>query len=180
VIYKALIHKKIDNASFYEELCRDILGNESYFLFNMDKLVNSLIKSLSSICNDNITRECINLYLCEKNRKKVLNESLYFSNFIQLIDIYNMSSFRILYCPDDRIMTIHAIDTQLEQNRKEYLESFKEFIDSVMQESYNKLIKENLSQDEPFNIYLKRNIEMMKMRKKPKILENNLQFKVNN
>ena len=44
VIYKALIHKKIENSSIYEELCRDILGNESYFLFNLDKLINSVLK----------------------------------------------------------------------------------------------------------------------------------------
>lgn len=42
IIYKALIHKKIENTSVYEELCRDILGNESYFLFNLDKLINSV------------------------------------------------------------------------------------------------------------------------------------------
>jgi histone deacetylase complex regulatory component SIN3 len=44
VIYKALIHKKIESSSIYEELCRDILGNESYFLFNLDKLINSVRK----------------------------------------------------------------------------------------------------------------------------------------
>lgn len=42
IIYKALLHKKIENTTMYEELCRDILGNESYFLFNVDKLINSV------------------------------------------------------------------------------------------------------------------------------------------
>lgn len=41
-IYKALIHKKIDNSNALEELCRDILGNDSYFLLNIDKLINSV------------------------------------------------------------------------------------------------------------------------------------------
>lgn len=49
VIYKALIHKKIESSSIYEELCRDILGNESYFLFNLDKLINSVRKILNHI-----------------------------------------------------------------------------------------------------------------------------------
>jgi len=42
-IYKAFLHKKIDNSNSYEEYCRDILGNESYFLLNIDKLINSVI-----------------------------------------------------------------------------------------------------------------------------------------
>lgn len=46
VIYKALIHKKIENTNVYEELCRDILGNDSYFLFNLDKIINSVNSSL--------------------------------------------------------------------------------------------------------------------------------------
>ncbi len=43
IIYKALIHKKVENSNIYEELCRDILGNESCFLFSLDKLINSVI-----------------------------------------------------------------------------------------------------------------------------------------
>jgi len=39
VIFKALIFKKIENVTVYEEVCRDILGNESFFLFNLDKLI---------------------------------------------------------------------------------------------------------------------------------------------
>lgn len=42
-IYKAFLHKKIENSNAYEEYCRDILGNESYFLLNIDKLINSVI-----------------------------------------------------------------------------------------------------------------------------------------
>ena len=41
-IYKAFLHKKIDNLNLYEEYCREILGNESYFLLNIDKLINSV------------------------------------------------------------------------------------------------------------------------------------------
>ncbi len=42
MIYKAFLHKKIENSNAYEEYCRDILGNESYFLLNIDKLINSV------------------------------------------------------------------------------------------------------------------------------------------
>lgn len=44
-IYKAFLHKKLENSNIYEEYCRDILGNESYFLLNVDKLINSVNKN---------------------------------------------------------------------------------------------------------------------------------------
>ena len=62
IIYKALLLKKIENSTVYEELCRDILGNEAYFLFNMDKLISSLIKEMSTILSDNLSKEVLNLY----------------------------------------------------------------------------------------------------------------------
>lgn len=39
VILKAHLHKKLETNSMYEELCRDLLCNESYFLFILDKIV---------------------------------------------------------------------------------------------------------------------------------------------
>jgi len=65
IIYKALLLKKIDNSTIYEELCRDILGNEAYFLFNMDKLISSLIKEMSTILSDNLSKEVLNLFKYE-------------------------------------------------------------------------------------------------------------------
>jgi len=48
-IYKAFLHKKIENSNAYEEYCREILGNESYFLLNIDKLINSVKNFLKII-----------------------------------------------------------------------------------------------------------------------------------
>lgn len=44
VIFQAVVQKKIDSSNIYEEMCRDILGNDSYFMFNFDKLLHSVIK----------------------------------------------------------------------------------------------------------------------------------------
>ena len=79
IIYKALLHKKIENSTVYEELCRDILGNESYFLFNMDKLISSLIKTMTTIITDNLSKEILNLFKFEITRKNAPNEKLYFA-----------------------------------------------------------------------------------------------------
>ena len=72
IVYKALLLKKIENSIVYEELCRDILGNEAYFLFNMDKLISSLIKSITKILSDNLSKDVLNLFKFEINRKTVL------------------------------------------------------------------------------------------------------------
>jgi hypothetical protein len=131
--------------------------------------------------NDNVTKEIIDLFINEKNRKLAINEALYLSNYIQLVDDHNISSFRILYNNADRIMSIHLIDIPVDQTRKDYLESFREFMENCMQESYSKLVEDNQSQDEPFSVYLNRNVDLMKKKRKnicPLIRENNMQFKV--
>jgi hypothetical protein len=134
------------------------------------------------MCNDNITKEILELFSNEKSRKNTMNEELYLYNYIQLVDEYNITNFRILYSSEDRILSVHLIDIPDDQNRKDYLETFKEFLDSIMQESYSKLVQENETQDEPFTIYLRRNVKLMKRKRKianPSILANELQFKVN-
>jgi paired amphipathic helix protein Sin3a len=181
VIYKALIHKKIDNTTFYEDLCRDVLGNESYFLFNLDKLVNSLIKTLNTMSSDNVTKEILDLFIVERSRSKAMSEEIYLSNYIQMVNECNITNFRILYSVEDRVMSIHLIDIPFDHTRNDYLDSFKEFIDNIMQESYSKLIEENDSLDEPFTIYLKRNVNLMKKRRmniSPFVNENNFNLKV--
>lgn len=47
-IYKAFLHKKIDNLNLYEEYCREILGNESYFLLNIEKLISSVLNLIKN------------------------------------------------------------------------------------------------------------------------------------
>jgi hypothetical protein len=146
----------------------------------MDKLVNSLIKTLNSMCNDSMTKEIINLYLYENSRKSAMNEKLYLSNFIQLIDNFNLNCFRLHYLPDTRIMSIHLIDMPQETNKKDYFDLFKEYIESKLQETYTRLIEENIS-DDPFTLFLDRNVSFMRNRRKgikPLLFENNLLYKV--
>jgi hypothetical protein len=108
-----------------------------------------------------------------------MNEELYISNYIQLVEDHHITNFRILYSIESRIMSIHLIDIPVDQIRKDYLENFKEFLDDVMQESYTKLLNENQSQDEPFSIYLKRNANLLKRKRRSVLFsENNLHFKV--
>ena len=180
IIYKALLLKKIENSTVYEELCRDILGNESYFLFNMDKLISSLIKIIQTILSDNLSKDVLNLFKFEVNRKTSPNEKLYFANYIQLLDNNSVNNFRILINPKIYVMTIHLMEVPIEQNKKDYYAQFKEFVNKTLQASYKKLYEYNQSSDDPFNVYLRRNINLMKnIRTKANadLVSNNLLFR---
>ena len=180
IIYKALLLKKIENATVYEELCRDILGNESYFLFNMDKLISSLIRVMSTILSDNLSKDVLNLFKFEINRKTAPNEKLYFANYIQLLDNNSINNFRILINPKIYVMTIHLMEVPIEPNKKDYYAQFKEFVNKTLQASYTKLYEYNQSSDDPFNVYLRRNISLMKnirTKSNADFVSNNLLFR---
>jgi histone deacetylase complex regulatory component SIN3 len=180
IIYKALILKKIENATVYEDLCRDILGNESYFLFYMDKLISSIIKVISNILVDNLSKDVLNLFKFEINRKTAPNEKLYFANYIQLLDNNSTNNFRILINPKISVMTIHLMEVPIEPNKKDYYAQFKEFVNKTLQASYTKIYEYNQSIDDPFNVYLRRNINMTKnirTKENPDLLSNNLLFR---
>ena len=180
IIYKALLLKKIENSTVYEELCRDILGNESYFLFNMDKLISSLIRIISIIITDNLSKDILNLFKFEINRKTAPNEKLYFANYIQLLDNNSVNNFRILINPKISVMTIHLMEVPIEPNKKEYYAQFKQFVNKTLQASYTKIYEYNQSIDDPFNVYLRRNINMTKnvrTKENPDLVSNNLLFR---
>ena len=180
IIYKALLLKKIENSTVYEELCRDILGNESYFLFNMDKLISSLIRIISTIITDNLSKDVLNLFKFEINRKAAPNEKLYFANYIQLLDNNSINNFRILINPKISVMTIHLMEVPIEPNKKEYYAQFKEFVNKTLQASYTKIYEYNQSIDDPFNVYLRRNINVTKnirTKENPDLVSNNLMFR---
>ena len=180
IIYKALLLKKIENSTVYEELGRDILGNESYFLFNMDKLIHSLIKVISNIITDNLSKDVLNLFKFEINRKAAPNEKLYFANYIQLLDNNSINNFRILINPKISVMTIHLMEVPIEPNKKDYYAQFKEFVNKTLQASYTKIYEYNQSVDDPFNVYLRRNINKTKdirTKENPDLVSNNLLFR---
>ena len=180
IIYKALLLKKIENITVYEELCRDILGNESYFLFNIEKLISSLIKSISNILSDTLSKDVLNLFKFEINRKSSPNENLYFANYIQLLDNNSANNFRFLINPKIYVMTIHLMEIPIEPNKKDYYAQFKGFVNKTLQASYKKLYEYNLSNDDPFNVYLRRNIAMTqntRTKEEADLIWNNLLFR---
>ena len=77
-------------------------------------------------------------------------------------------------------MTIHLMEVPIEPNKKDYYAQFKEFVNKILQASYTKLYEYNESSDDPFNVYLRRNINMMentKTKANADLVSNNLLFR---
>ena len=146
----------------------------------MDKLISSLIKEMTTILNDNLSKEVLNLFKYEINRKTAPNEKLYFANYIQLLDNNSNNNFRILINPKIYVMTIHLMEVPIEPNKKDYYAQFKEFVNKTLQASYKKIYDYNQSIDDQFNVYLRRNINMTKdirTKDNPDLVSNNLLFR---
>lgn len=58
----ALVEGNLDNARF-EEFCRTLLGNKSYMLYTMDKLVAQAVKHLQAMANDENVTKLVGLFV---------------------------------------------------------------------------------------------------------------------
>ncbi|KAK4798031.1 hypothetical protein SAY86_030357 [Trapa natans] len=88
-----LLDGTIDNSKFEDE-CRAIIGNQSYILFTLDKLIYKLVKQLQLIASDDMDNKLLQLYEYEKARKGIkFNDSVYYENvrvFLHGENIYRM------------------------------------------------------------------------------------------
>ncbi|KAF7802898.1 paired amphipathic helix protein Sin3-like 2 isoform X1 [Senna tora] len=75
-----LLDGSADNAKFEDE-CRAIIGNQSYVLFTLDKLIYKLVRQLQTVTADEIDNKLVQLYEYEKSRKPgKLIDSVYHAN----------------------------------------------------------------------------------------------------
>ena len=72
----ALIEGAID-ANRYEDSCRQLLGNKSYTLFGLDKVIQQTLKCLQAMTNDESVNRLIGLFVYHKSRgRSVVNCTL--------------------------------------------------------------------------------------------------------
>lgn len=51
----------------YEEVCRNILGNKSYLLYNLDKVVQQSVKCLQAMASDEVTSKMIGIFMYHRS-----------------------------------------------------------------------------------------------------------------
>lgn len=89
--------------------------------------------------------------------------------------------FRFLYNPLLRILSIHFLELETEPPQKEFLNDYSNFIEKILRCSYKKIQDDN-QDEEPFNVFLMRNLNRTKQKRNPGeiYIENNLLFRVHN
>ncbi|KAI3699768.1 hypothetical protein L2E82_44292 [Cichorium intybus] len=89
-----LLDGSADNAKF-EDDCRAILGNQSYVLFTLDKLIYKLVKQLQIVAGDEMDNKLLQLYEYEKSRKlEKFIDSVYYENAHVLLHDENIYRFQ--------------------------------------------------------------------------------------
>ncbi|EYU34691.1 hypothetical protein MIMGU_mgv1a0002561mg, partial [Erythranthe guttata] len=76
----SLLDGSSDNTK-YEDDCRSLIGNQSYMLFTLDKLIYKLVKQLQAITGDEVDCKLLQLYEYESSRKsEKYVDSVYYEN----------------------------------------------------------------------------------------------------
>lgn len=95
-----LLDGSSDNTKF-EDDCRAIIGNQSYVLFTLDKLIYKVVKQLQTIATDEMENKLLQLYEYEKSRgANKLFDSVYHENALVLLhdeNIYRFECVSFLY-----------------------------------------------------------------------------------
>ncbi|XP_021910915.1 paired amphipathic helix protein Sin3-like 1 [Carica papaya] len=98
VLYN-LLDGSADNAKFEDE-CRAIIGNQSYVLFTLDKLIYKLVKQLQAVAADEMDNKLLQLYEYEKSRKAgKLMDSVYYENARVLLHEENIYRLGCSFTP---------------------------------------------------------------------------------
>ncbi|CAM8944784.1 unnamed protein product [Rhodiola kirilowii] len=89
----SLLDGSSDNAKF-EDDCRSLIGNHSYILFTIDKLIYKLIKQLQSVASDEMDIKLLQLYDYETSREtENYVDSVYHENACILLPEDNIYRF---------------------------------------------------------------------------------------
>ncbi|WJX65521.1 hypothetical protein P8452_50176 [Trifolium repens] len=108
-----LLDGSAENAKFEDE-CRAILGNQSYVLFTLDKLIYKLIRQLQTVATDEEDNKLLQLYEYEKSRKPgKLNDSVYHSNAHVILHEENIYRFQSSSSPSR--LSIQLMDNMNEK-----------------------------------------------------------------
>nr|GMD56502.1 paired amphipathic helix protein Sin3-like 2 isoform X1 [Ipomoea batatas] len=95
----SLLDGSSENSKF-EDDCRSIIGNHSYVLFTLDKLIYKLVKQLLTVSSDELDNKLLQLYEYERSRKPDNSVDLvYYENSHVLLHEENIYRIESTSCP---------------------------------------------------------------------------------
>ena len=90
-ILTTMSHSNIVDINKYEDMARELLGNEAYLLFQVDKLVNNCTKQLNHFLTDHSCQVSQKLFL-EFEELNIKKETTYLINFFEAANKCSNSS----------------------------------------------------------------------------------------
>ncbi|KAI4375308.1 hypothetical protein MLD38_013192 [Melastoma candidum] len=146
-----LLDGSLDNAKFEDE-CRDIIGNHSYVLFTLDKLIFKLVKQLQAVVSEDIDNKLLQLYEYEKSRKEGRTvDYMYYKN--ARFFLHNENIFRLEFTSNPTRMSVQFMDT-MNEKPEVYSVSIDPNFTSYL---HNDLLSISPGKRQLTDVYLKRN-----------------------
>ncbi|KAJ8428296.1 hypothetical protein Cgig2_027428 [Carnegiea gigantea] len=140
-----------DNAKF-EDDCRAVIGNQSYVLFTLDKLIYKLVRQLQAVASDEMDNKLLQLYEYEKSRRPgKFVDSVYYDNARVLLHEENI--YRFEFSSSRARMTIQLMDNANEKPEMVAVSVEPNFAAYL----YNEFLSVSSSRKEPPGIMLQRN-----------------------
>ncbi|XP_038703904.1 paired amphipathic helix protein Sin3-like 2 isoform X2 [Tripterygium wilfordii] len=151
VLYN-LLDGSADNAKFEDE-CRAIIGNQSYVLFTLDKLIYKLVKQLQTVATDEMGYKLLQLCEYEKSRQPgKMIDSVYYENARSLLQEENIFRFECSSAPS-------RLSIQLMDNATEKPEALAVSMDPDFGAYlYNDFLPVFPGKKEPHGIIMRRNM----------------------
>uniref|UniRef100_A0A7N0RFU1 Histone deacetylase interacting domain-containing protein n=1 Tax=Kalanchoe fedtschenkoi TaxID=63787 RepID=A0A7N0RFU1_KALFE len=135
----------------YEDDCRALLGNQSYVLFTLDKLIYKLIKQLQTILTDEMDIKLLQLYEYETSRKSEnYADSVYHENARVLLQDEEIFRFEFSSCPCRLSIQLLDVGEKPEGVAVALEPEFAGYL-------FNDLLPAYVDQGEPLGVVLQRN-----------------------
>lgn len=146
-----LLDGSADNAKF-EDDCRAILGNQSYVLFTLDKLIYKLLKQLQTVAGDETDNKLLQLYEYEKSRTlENYVDSVYYDNVHVILHEENIYRFECSSGPSR--LSIQLMDDGNDKSDMVAVSVDPNFANYL----HNDFLPVVSSKKEPSGIFLQRN-----------------------
>ncbi|KAK9038348.1 hypothetical protein V6N11_023224 [Hibiscus sabdariffa] len=147
----SLLDGSADNAKFEDE-CRAIIGNQSYVLFTLDKLLYKLVKQLQAVSADDMDNKLLQLFEYEKSRKhRKTMDSVYYENARVLLHEENI--YRLKCSSSPSRLSIQLMDNVIEKPEA-FAVSMEPNFSAFLQNDFLSVFP---SKKEPHGITLRRN-----------------------
>ncbi|KAL3640139.1 hypothetical protein CASFOL_015107 [Castilleja foliolosa] len=148
----SLLDGSSDNSKF-EDDCRSLIGNQSYVLFTLDKLIYKLVKQLQTISGDEMDLKLLQLFEYENSRKpEKCIDSVYYENIHVLLHDENI--YRLECKPSPTRLTMQLMDdgneksetvaVSIDPNFASYLHNEYLSVDHRKRESSKIMLKRNM------------------------------------